>query len=353
MKLKFYSSILFVVILILNYSKGFTQGTGNHFTMSLENCSYPAANIIQFDLMIVSDGASTSDMRLTSVAYGVNFDTCILQSGATFATTVVSYGDSIFYPGFALSFPTSSFPNHIRITGNAYTGQNYCGTVNTSGTAVNWGSGSSFPTGSFWSGHPIRINGIVYTIATVNSTTSLTLTTSAGSSIGVSCGFNSLQVGHKYRVGTFQIISSLNYTTCCPNFTLQANVVTGNTTTLAQPFIGCASSPTSFYVTGTGDGQRSVFVSPGCSCINGIKENNFDLAINIFPNPVSNELTLILPDNISEAEIKIFNLLGEEKYFSKVNERRTQIDISGLANGAYLIEMKIGNNIGRAKFVKF
>jgi hypothetical protein len=67
------------------------------------------------------------------------------------------------------------------------------GTVNTSGTAVTWATGNHFiNTGSGFnaaqwpSGTPITINGTPFHISVVNSATSLTLTSSAGTHSGVS-----------------------------------------------------------------------------------------------------------------------------------------------------------------------
>jgi len=58
------------------------------------------------------------------------------------------------------------------------------GTVNTSGTAVSYVSGSNFS--GFTNGSTITINSVAYTITTVNSTISITLSTSAGTQTGVS-----------------------------------------------------------------------------------------------------------------------------------------------------------------------
>lgn len=58
------------------------------------------------------------------------------------------------------------------------------GTVNTLGTAVTWVSGTTFVPDS--AGLRITINGVVYTIATYNSSTSLTLTSTAGTQSAVS-----------------------------------------------------------------------------------------------------------------------------------------------------------------------
>jgi hypothetical protein len=63
---------------------------------------------------------------------------------------------------------------------------NAVGTVNTSDTTVTWVSGTQFYVGTFWNGQSITINGTVYTVASVSSLTSLTLTTSAGTQTNVS-----------------------------------------------------------------------------------------------------------------------------------------------------------------------
>jgi hypothetical protein len=57
---------------------------------------------------------------------------------------------------------------------------NASGTVTTSDTTVTWVSGTQFYVGTYWNNQSITINATVYTIASVSSLTSLTLTTSAG-----------------------------------------------------------------------------------------------------------------------------------------------------------------------------
>lgn len=57
-----------------------------------------------------------------------------------------------------------------------------CGSATVSGSAVTWTAGNSFVTGGNWTGLAINLNGTVCHIASVNSTTSITLTSSCGSS---------------------------------------------------------------------------------------------------------------------------------------------------------------------------
>lgn len=61
--------------------------------------------------------------------------------------------------------------------------QGLTGTVNTGGTGVTWLSGSTFPTDA--AGRGITINGILYEIASVTSSTTLVLASSAGAQFGV------------------------------------------------------------------------------------------------------------------------------------------------------------------------
>jgi prepilin-type N-terminal cleavage/methylation domain-containing protein len=57
--------------------------------------------------------------------------------------------------------------------------------VSTNGTTVTWGSGPYFVTNGTWNGQSVQINGTSYTVSSVASTTSLTLTATAGSQTSV------------------------------------------------------------------------------------------------------------------------------------------------------------------------
>src|SRR5436190_1361001 len=93
------------IALISAFSYG--QGTGNHLTMSLRNCVQIKPDTIQFDLDVVSDGASTSDLRANSFQYGVNFNTGILQPGATVKASYVPLSSDFIPPLGGFSFPGS------------------------------------------------------------------------------------------------------------------------------------------------------------------------------------------------------------------------------------------------------
>ena len=90
-----------------------------------------------------------------------------------------------------------------------------------------------------------------------------------------------------------------------------------------------------------------------CYLTTGISENVLQkFSFNIFPNPASDYLTIAMPANVSKAEIKIYNLLGELEYSSIDTKQSTNIDVSTLASGLHIIQIATGNNISRQKFIK-
>ena len=93
----------------------------------------------------------------------------------------------------------------IGILGNLRQSVGYVsgnGHVNTNGTQVTWVSGTNFqPSGNMvpWSG-PIVIHGVTYTISSVNSATSITLTTTAGIQTNVTYTFNNWGPGNSIAI---------------------------------------------------------------------------------------------------------------------------------------------------------
>lgn len=78
--------------------------------------------------------------------------------------------------------------------------------VSTNGTTVTWVSGSTFVTGGTWSGQQVLINNVPYTVSSVASTTSLTLTTSAGVQASVNFsgpGTTQLDFTYDYNTADF------------------------------------------------------------------------------------------------------------------------------------------------------
>ncbi len=69
-----------------------------------------------------------------------------------------------------------------------------------------------------------------------------------------------------------------------------------------------------------------------------------------YPNPVNDVLKVSYSENISE--LKLYNLLGQQVLTKKVNANETQIDMSNLAAGTYMLEVSSGSNSKVVKLIK-
>lgn len=113
-----------------------------------------------------------------------NYSGLVILNGSTYITDkAIIVGCAPFAPGISRGLVlTSILDRGIQFSGNS------SGVVSTSGTAVTYSAGNNFNTA--WRGQ-IWINGTKYTISTVNSTTSITLTSTAGTQtdVGYSYGY--------------------------------------------------------------------------------------------------------------------------------------------------------------------
>ncbi|MDR6969142.1 hypothetical protein J2X31_003169 [Flavobacterium arsenatis] len=69
-----------------------------------------------------------------------------------------------------------------------------------------------------------------------------------------------------------------------------------------------------------------------------------------YPNPVKNILNLSYEQNITD--VAVYNLLGQEIITKKFNANQTQIDMSGLASGTYLVKVTANNTNKTFKVIK-
>ncbi|MGD0711557.1 MAG: T9SS type A sorting domain-containing protein [Bacteroidales bacterium] len=84
--------------------------------------------------------------------------------------------------------------------------------------------------------------------------------------------------------------------------------------------------------------------------IAGIKElNNNACNIVVYPNPATNNLTI---ESLQNTTIEITNMQGQlvETIVTKGN--KTNIDVSALASGVYVVQARTKNGVGVKKFVK-
>ncbi|MDR6966106.1 hypothetical protein J2X31_000099 [Flavobacterium arsenatis] len=69
-----------------------------------------------------------------------------------------------------------------------------------------------------------------------------------------------------------------------------------------------------------------------------------------YPNPVKDVLNLSYTENISNVEV--FNLLGQKMLAKSVDATQTQVDLSGLSSGSYLVKVTFVTTTKSLKVVK-
>ena len=119
---------------------------------------------------------------------------------------------------------------------------------------------------------------------------------------------------------------------------------------------------TSQTYTATAEGDYAVIVTENdCSdtsaCMNvsaaGILENNFGTAINVYPNPTNQEVTVDLGAEYSNIEVRVTNALGQIIDTKQIASSSTiDLTLDG-ARGTYILEIKANNGItARVRVIK-
>ncbi len=82
-----------------------------------------------------------------------------------------------------------------------------------------------------------------------------------------------------------------------------------------------------------------------------LSRSTFDASkFNYYPNPVKNVLNLSYSKNISK--VQVTNLLGQEVIANTMNAAQTQVDLSKLATGTYLVKVTADNETSTIKVIK-
>lgn len=83
-----------------------------------------------------------------------------------------------------------------------------------------------------------------------------------------------------------------------------------------------------------------------------LSNNKVDaIPMNVYPNPVKDELFITFPAEFSSNEINIFDTVGRCVYTAKNYESNTPLNVSSLKSGMYILKMKSNNSEQSKKIV--
>jgi hypothetical protein len=88
------------------------------------------------------------------------------------------------------------------------------------------------------------------------------------------------------------------------------------------------------------------FTKSSTASLENLQQFNFSA----YPNPVNNSLNISASENVEKVEI--FNLLGQKVINVLPNSSKTQIDVTTLNSGIYMLRATINGKKGTSKFIK-
>lgn len=83
----------------------------------------------------------------------------------------------------------------------------------------------------------------------------------------------------------------------------------------------------------------------------GITKNNL-LSFDMYPNPVSDILTVQLPTGTEKAEVSIIDYTGRLVSSKTISSNDTSIDVQSISKGIYIIRVATNAKIGVQRFIK-
>jgi len=137
------------------------------------------------------------------------------------------------------------------------------------------------------------------------------------------------------------------------NETISMNVSPGTYYAKVYP-VGTANSATSCYTlkVQTITATRAITTSTPVTAA-ATKENvDPDFAVNLFPNPAGDQLNVLVQGVDNKSEIKVYNLMGKLILQQQAVNTLTQLNISKLSAGFYLVHVNDGKETRSVKFVK-
>ncbi len=156
---------------------------------------------------------------------------------------------------------------------------------------------------------------------------------------------------------TIQQPSQLIITTSTTNGTASVDTVTGGSGPYSYSW---SNGSTAQHLTGLAPGNYLVTVTDnnGCTAASGVNVTQTGIGniadgtmFSLWPNPATSRISISLSAITGDATVEIKNIVGQVLLSQNVNNQQTQIDISQLANGVYVAEVKMNGKRAIRQFV--
>jgi len=85
---------------------------------------------------------------------------------------------------------------------------------------------------------------------------------------------------------------------------------------------------------------------------NSLDNSNYKIGLSVFPNPVFNNLTIALTNDIRKAEIEIFDIRGQLIMQHQAKNPVTKYNLSSFSSGVYIIKVKTDKGVAIKKIIK-
>ena len=131
--------------------------------------------------------------------------------------------------------------------------------------------------------------------------------------------------------------------------TFDSGTLTGNGMTYSYTFLLEGTNPYFCGIHGAPSMSGTITVDAPL----GIEDFKNNITFNISPNPVNSILNIQLSKNIVDGNVTIFDILGKQILVKRLNQNNlTQINVSNLSKGMYLVKVSSRNNTQTKRFIK-
>lgn len=102
------------------------------------------------------------------------------------------------------------------------------------------------------------------------------------------------------------------------------------------------------------DGQNIPNIAQYATSTTGLKTNKLENSFIVYPNPLSNKITLQLPNdfNYSNSSVEVFDNLGKQVFISREIEQNKVISLEFLPTGLYHLKIKNDDSFKVFKILK-